>query len=60
MKAKNLKDYLSAWQWHINQLATLAIAADVTYDDYNHIKEHLESWLATAIENQRAKEINHE
>lgn len=52
MKAKNVDQYRDAWKWHIAQLGTLALAADVEYHHYLAIRRTLEVWLEKAIETQ--------
>lgn len=53
MKAKTIEQYEQAWQSHINQLATLALAADIPYKQYSEVKHTLEFWLEEAVINQR-------
>lgn len=48
---RNLDDYKAAWQYHIDQLAKLAIPARIDYDRYRRTKVELEVWLQDAITN---------
>jgi hypothetical protein len=48
MKAPIPNDFRSAWQWHIDQLAHLALMADIEYKDYLSVKTELETWLNIA------------
>lgn len=50
MKAKTREQYINAWQWHIDQLAILALAAKVEYSEYTETKARLESWITDAAE----------
>lgn len=49
MKARSPGEFKAAWQWHIDQLASLALAANISYDHYTDVKQELESWLTEAI-----------
>lgn len=48
MKAKDPAQFNAAWQHHIDQLASLALAADIPYNDFTTIKQELENWLTEA------------
>jgi len=52
MRAQTPKQYKEAWTWHIEQLATLALAAKIEYNEYVEMKEDLLTWLDKAIEMQ--------
>lgn len=41
--------YRIAWQYHIEQLGKLALAANVTFDDFCAVKRRCEEWLETAV-----------
>lgn len=51
MKAKSLEQYRQAWEHHIKELASLALAANVEYTEYVQVKDQLEHWLKTALTN---------
>lgn len=54
--ANNLDQYREAWQAHIANLAALALAANVTYDEYVAVKNRLLEWVDDAIQNFRDKD----
>jgi len=56
MKAKDPVEYKHSWQWHIDQLASLALAANIPYAEFTACKHRLEQWLADAISIQQQKE----
>jgi len=60
MKARNTDQYREAWQAHINNLAALALAANISYDEYVAAKQRLEQWLDTALENFEQQRTDHE
>jgi len=49
MRAKDPAQYKQAWQWHIDQLASLALAANIPYHHYVEVKATLEGWLTEAV-----------
>lgn len=53
------QEYKSAWQWHIDQLASLALAGDIDYEAYISVKRELETWLKYATQRQLNKETKH-
>lgn len=57
--AKDPAQYNQAWQWHIDQLASLALAAGVQYNDYTSVKKTLEAWLTVATEKFETSQEHH-
>lgn len=53
MKAKSKDHYRQAWESHIQNLATLALAADIPYDEYRAARDRLLQWLDKAIESNQ-------
>lgn len=49
MNAKDPEQYRAAWQAHISNLASLALAAGIQYDEYIAAKKRLEEWLDQAV-----------
>jgi hypothetical protein len=47
MKAKNREHYLESWKHHINQLCTLAIDADLEYEEWKKIEKKLNKILVS-------------
>jgi len=60
MNARDPEQYRQAWQAHINNLAALALAAGINYDEYVAAKQRLEQWLDTALENFERQRTDHE
>lgn len=58
--ARNMREYKEAWTHHINQVAALALAAKIDYDEYVSVKAHLLEWLDEAIANLSNTGVNHE
>jgi hypothetical protein len=50
MKAKNREHYLESWKHHINQLCTLAIDADLEYEEWKKIEKKLNKILDAAAD----------
>ena len=51
-RARNENKYRESWEFHINQLTHLALAADVTYDEMMEVKSRLMGWLENAAKRQ--------
>jgi len=60
MRARDPEEYRQSWQAHINNLAALALAANISYDEYVAAKQRLEQWLDTALENFERQRVDHE
>lgn len=56
MRAKTPEHYRAAWESHIQNLTTLALAADIPYDEYRAARDRLLQWLDKAMENEWSKE----
>lgn len=48
MIAQSKKHYRQAWESHVAQLATLALAADVTHDRWQATLVELRDWIDRA------------
>jgi len=48
-RAKDPTEFRQAWQWHIDQLSSLALAANVQYHSFVEVKQILESWIHDAL-----------
>lgn len=48
--ARDKKQYELAWTLHINELATLALAADIPYNEWSAAKQRMLQWLDKACE----------
>lgn len=58
MRARSKEQYKRAWEHHIQELATLALAAKIDYNEWVEIKQDLEEWLDKAIKQQLWDETN--
>jgi len=50
-RAKDPTEFRQAWQWHIDQLSSLALAANIQYAHFVEVKAELESWINDALLN---------
>jgi hypothetical protein len=55
--AKNKEQYLAAWFAHIQQLNTLALAANVTWEELQQVKAQLNGWVDRAAARDFAEEV---
>lgn len=42
--------YRNAWEFHIDELALLALRAGADYSDFRNVRDILNGWLAKALE----------
>jgi len=56
-RSESAQEYKQAWQWHIDQLASLALAGDIDYEAFISVKRELETWLKYATQRQLNKGV---
>lgn len=59
MQARNEAQYRAAWESHVLQLNTLAMAADVSYEELTALRAQLAEWIdkAAAVQTFQTAEV---
>jgi hypothetical protein len=55
--ARNEKQYRASWEYHIRDLTTLALAADIPIEEHDLIRDALMGWLDRAASRQNFPEL---
>jgi hypothetical protein len=53
MRAKSREEYKAAWEYHIRELASLALAADIPLQEWDLTRNRLFGWIDRAADSQK-------